>query len=121
MIKEICAAGLDSKTLRNCLRVARTVRAITPDGMAEETAIATQDGGMVLEFTVGPREVAFAISANPTCFFVARHKDDFRKAGMILEETGITGLARWLVDAASFPTEGLIIGGPSSRGRNTAA
>lgn len=113
-VRDVLKANLGPEALRVCLGILATSRAIAVT--AGELAIATEDGGMTIEFTDGPgsREVVFAVPDDGAIrYFVARGPRAFRKAGVVVDDAGVRGLAQWLAGKAPFPSSGLLVGARS--------
>lgn len=113
-VKDVLAAKLGPDALRACLGIIWTTRALASS--AGELAIATEDGGMTIEFTdpSGSREVVFAVPDDGSMrYFVARGPGAFRKAGVVVDDSGVASLAQWLAPNAPFPSRGIQIGARS--------
>jgi hypothetical protein len=109
-VAEIVGAGIAPAGQRIALQIHLAVRGACPDA----TAQSTDDGGITLEYVDAKthREIAFAIPGDGSVrYFVARAPGGFREAGIVLDESAVAGLVRWLVDErTAFPVGGLALG-----------
>src|ERR1700690_3517618 len=111
-VRDVLVANLAPEALHVCLRTIGMMRAVG-SSTTGELAIATEDGGMTIEFNDASRsrEIVFAVPDDGSArYFVARAPDAFRKAGVVVDDSGVRGLAQWLAGKAPFPSRGLQVG-----------
>jgi hypothetical protein len=97
-VDEILSAGMDGVGVGRALRTLELLRAWGP---FEEFALATDDHGMTLEFSQlhSPKQVLVVIPKDGSTAYFSARANNFRKAGVILNDLGIQSLGSWAVSA----------------------
>ncbi len=112
LLDEVFKTGVSRAALRACLRMVADVLIAAPQ--VDGAVFRTEDDGAAMEFnepTTG-RDLTLVVPEDGSVrYFVARGPDRFRKAGVVLEDAAISGMARWLGDPRhAFPVGGIEVG-----------
>ncbi len=112
LIREARASGAASRAVASVTRILELAVANSRD--LGGSVFCTEDNGLALEVTgdCPGREIDFVVPDDGSVrYFVARGPDRFRRAGVLVDDSAIISLARWLDDPRGrFPSRGVEVG-----------